>query len=761
MEYKKLLQAIIDIKDKKAQAKALASIFDKVSIKPTHAAPNKGYAYQGGKLPDFDKNTSLQDFFPSIIRNGFSPTLPDSLKEEYDKIERELAGDDYTLHHLIYKYFSRITDEEKDVISLFDKYRIAKAQAYLNSESYLLVKGDFSGMQKFIYGGINREEVGSTQGLSKRLRGRSFYIAAMADMIAEHFAESLGLPIANVIYSGGGHFLLLCENNDESTNTIQVLTQKINEFLLSEVSSALSFITGQAECRKADLENSAQTILAVNHDLNGKKYKAYKDNLTNVFGMEIEARFGKKDKDDTSYDEQIGTLLPKIETIIEFTLKDMGPTKTIADYIKLQNQGFVVCEVQTLNKVVIMTEKGDAKNLKTLLKYYEGLVKSVKIIRINKNSDFLDGATDIKSACKEIEISFGFRYLGNYAPLKVVKDANEKEKEVEPKAIMDFTELIKRNRFKKTLITSDIQYATAHKENDKDKEEDIKKDAAAFAHRAFPTNYENEALAYPKLAVMRLDVDNLGTIFAFGMKGQTSLQQTAALSREFHLFFTGYFSVLAKKYDIYITYSGGDDAFVVGSWIGIVHFAQELYHKFKEFVCNNTEITFSAGVFLCNAHYPVSKFAFDAGEEEEKSKKFAGKNAITIFDHTLSFEHYDAMLNFAVNMLNHVRGDNEKADKEKIARSMVHRILRIIKSCVKEKDGAIKIERIYRETANLHYLFARHGFNEQEITKATKDITKDVMEIILRHFKKDTYKTLYPNFLIPTHYVTLLTRKEK
>ena len=67
------------------------------------------------------------------------------------------------------------------------------------------------------------------------------------------------------------------------------------------------------------------------------------------------------------------------------------------------------------------------------------------------------------------------------------------------------------------------------------------------------------------LGSIRLDVDDLGYVFSHGMKGAT-LAQIVTLSRGMHYFFSAHFDELSKEHDIYLIYSGGDDAFAFGQW---------------------------------------------------------------------------------------------------------------------------------------------------------------------------------------------------
>ena len=66
----------------------------------------------------------------------------------------------------------------------------------------LLVGGDVSGIQRFLY-------TVSSHGAAKSLRGRSAYLQLLSETIARFVLREIGLPPCNLIYSSGGHFYLL------------------------------------------------------------------------------------------------------------------------------------------------------------------------------------------------------------------------------------------------------------------------------------------------------------------------------------------------------------------------------------------------------------------------------------------------------------------------------------------------------------------------------------------------------------------------
>lgn len=397
------------------------------------------------------------------------------------------------------------------------------------------------------------------------------------------------------------------------------------------------------------------------------------------------------EKDET----KIGEILPYTKYIVELT------TKEIIDISKQDD--IVYIEFNKFKKYYIFFD--DDKTYDKIYKLLEELkdkIEKAKLIKIN-DTDFLEYCEKL-SDCFHFPISFSFKYFGQYA---------HKDKE---NNVIEFEKLAKLN-FK-----------------------------------------EEKELSYPLLAVMRLDVDNLGSIFELGLGENDTFSRIANLSRELDIFFSGYINNLAEEFKIYIVYSGGDDAFIIGSWYNVIHFAKELYKSFRKFVCYNNDITFSAGIFLCNENYPVAKFANKAAELEELSKEFKDdnkeKNAVTVFDHTLSWDSYCTMIDFAEKLLSYTNEDGVK-DKEKLNRSLTHRLLRIIKSST-NRNGSINLEKLYKNISQLHYLFARHGFTEEKILQAEEGLEKEIISVILKEFSKEK---LIKNYIIPTNYVILKTRK--
>lgn len=706
--------------------KPLANIFQNIfkeircednSRYPIYFKPEQTYYYNPSILQADNVSNSVnkENTETEIIQ------LHKSLLEEFKKeitllnTTKHIEALSASLYYLLHKYTARISSASYKAfpdISLFDHNRATAALVNcltypldekdlktFNPEKikydFILIKGDLSGIQKFIYSDISLDESGSTKKLAKRLRGRSFYVSLLTDFVASLFIRELELEEANILYSGGGHFLILAPSDKNIEEKINKLEEKINLFLRDKLTSRLTLVLGKDSFDKSLFSNAGEAIQKVNYELNKAKYKKHKAYLEEIL-------FNDKQPDDFNEDETIGELLPYGKYLIEIT-------STNAKRL-LKSNNLAAC-FQPFNSyyfIISEPDRGNAKDaLTSFFTDYKDEISAARIFKIN-DTDFLENASDL---CKyyDFPISFGFKYIGNSAPLD--EDGN----------VLSFEEIAELDR-----------------------------------------NQEAK-LSYPQLGILRLDVDNLGAIFGYGLGEKVAFSRIASLSRELHHFFCGYVNKLAREHQIYIAYSGGDDAFFIGSWINIIHFANTFRKEFEKFVCYNPNITFSAGIFICDAHYPVAKFADKAAEMEKMSKRFNNnsKNANTVFDHTLNWKEFDSMLVFAEKLLQHTK-TKEGIENEKLARSMVHRLLRIIKASLYskgEETGRVDIDKLNRNVMHLHYLFARHGFTAAEIENTQEELKKEIIKVILTNFNK---KELVKNYLIPTQYVILKTRtKEK
>ena len=249
-------------------------------------------------------------------------------------------------------------------------------------------------------------------------------------------------------------------------------------------------------------------------------------------------------------------------------------------------------------------------------------------------------------------------------------------------------------------------------------------DALYFEHLATLSKGAN------KLGILKMDVDNLGKIFANGFdylddKNQSSsISHLSSLSFYMDLFFSGRINQIVSKFNffeeidednnsfykkelifedrgcteiknvfkpkkdlpkdyqdlgtstIHINYSGGDDLLVVGPYDDIIEFAQEFRRRFKKWTANNESINISAGLLFVNSKFPIGKAAILADVELEKSKSL-GKNKISLFNETVNWDtNFDIIQGFD-EIFKFSKFLEGKCEENEISRSFVHSLLNI------------------------------------------------------------------------------------
>ena len=233
--------------------------------KPSHAALVSIMSRL--QIPDKPQPPELRyDLNPlDIRRETIFPTEdgsvdPNRYEELWGEFTRELqlltggrgyqSADYQTLVALLHKYTARMPSAtpweggaERTVpdVSLYDHLRTTAAIAgcvhreilpddldgYLRQSAErplcALLKGDISGLQNFLYG-IKSE------GASRELRGRSFYLQLLTEAIALWILRQFDLPITNLLLASGGHFYLLLPYR-EAREGIDALRAEIAEKL--------------------------------------------------------------------------------------------------------------------------------------------------------------------------------------------------------------------------------------------------------------------------------------------------------------------------------------------------------------------------------------------------------------------------------------------------------------------------------------------------------------------------------------------------
>jgi len=467
-------------------------------------------------------------------------------------------------------------------------------------KKFLMIEGNFYGIQDFIFS----EGSLTNKNAAKVLRGRSFYVSLLTEFVADHLLEKLGLPFTSVITNAAGKFKIIAPNTEKSRKIIEEVEEEINDWLIKnfygEVSIGLTYVEASAnDFLLEEKENRLIQLLSkIGRVAEEKKYKkfnvlkhggsisSYLDNFSE-FGIcpicnRRSAKLDNKIKEDylcnICYDHiKIGENLVKQDTIL-VTTKDAS----LEDKLKMP----------IFDTFQVSFTTGDISKL----------VKERKIIHYwNINSLWKHEA-----------------YLKNLSAIKLING-------YVPKFNEEYEAFIEQ-----------LKYGESQEEIKNIEESFKKKSILSFQNIAKLSLQKSNSgfTGVSALGVFKADIDNLGTIFAKGLRPEKrTFSRYTTLSRQINLFFTLYLPYLCKTEfkSIYTIFAGGDDLFLIGPWSEIIKISKKLSKSFHEYCCENLEITLSAGVFITKSETSVITMAEKSEEALEKAKN-KGKNKITIFD---------------------------------------------------------------------------------------------------------------------------------
>ncbi len=485
-------------------------------------------------------------------------------------------------------------------VSLFDRAKTEAAIAtclehpdICSDEPFLLVAGDFSGMQDFIY-------TISSQGALKTLRARSFFL----EMLAQHVIyeilniESLRLNRTNLIYSGGGMFYLLLPNNESAESSLRKVKTEINDWLFDEHSARLYLGLKWVPTTKDVIESDATTTWSnVIELLENDKRQKFLDKIKSGEMFQIEAPEQETNeascqichRDDVEETEQFKEELRACKSCLRlYKLGDKLPDTVY----------------------IVRGEKESEGNLQIQVgeHWYTVFEQESKIQQLQEGSDVwqinpFEKSENGKPEKRKDAIPL---YIGNYVRQHGELPERAKEKECQ-RRVMDG---------EKTPGDSDM---------------------ASFEGLA------KAACGADLVGILRMDVDNLGKLMADALpQNHRTIAHLSYLSRSLTQFFTLHLNEICKGNtllpdtpldiagknpkdnngrDVTTVYAGGDDLFVVGAWSDVAELAFDVQKCFDAYTCKNPDISISGGMITQQPKFPIYQMARIAGEAEHSAKR--------------------------------------------------------------------------------------------------------------------------------------------
>lgn len=167
-------------------------------------------------------------------------------------------------------------------ISLFDHLKTTAALAgclFLACEGarepFLLVTGDFGGIQDYLFG----LRVGAG-GLARRLRSRSLFVSLATENTVHFILRRLRLPLTNCILSAGGRFTLLLPNTEATERVLAEARARLAEWSQREVGCGLHPHLAALPVGRDELRDFGLVLSRLGERLEQEKAQPLRDVLT-------------------------------------------------------------------------------------------------------------------------------------------------------------------------------------------------------------------------------------------------------------------------------------------------------------------------------------------------------------------------------------------------------------------------------------------------------------------------------------------------
>ncbi len=144
-----------------------------------------------------------------------------------------------------------------------------------------------------------------------------------------------------------------------------------------------------------------------------------------------------------------------------------------------------------------------------------------------------------------------------------------------------------------------------------------------------------------KLAVLKMDVDNLGYIFLNGIKqSKETISKNLTLSRMVDYFFSKEIVNICNqpkfKESMYINYAGGDDLVIISPASMVLELVKDINYEFSKFTGYNKSLHISAGIEFFSSKSPV-RYSIERAEDNlSESKLQDNKNSFNLLGVTLN-----------------------------------------------------------------------------------------------------------------------------
>lgn len=488
---------------------------------------------------------------------------------------------------------------------------------------FLLVQGDFFGIQDFIFA-----EGGQTQKHAhKLLRGRSFQVSLLAECAALKLLEALELPSTSQIVNAAGKFLIVAPNTESARAAVARSRKELNAWCLEHTYGEIGvgLATTAASCDDFAAGRFGELTKRLFEALDAAKHQRFdlcEGDATAAFDGFLDA-----------FDNTLGVCEingkhpadPKASARRGYSLSRLADDQIrIGEELTKRARILVARDASTLNVLgldyfgyrLAFVPDAEASG-----KYGE-LARGRQVVRV---WDF-----DAPEADGTLWRGYARRFVNSYVPVWVDDDltlkADGKYDRLRPDHIGE-AEVGKIKTLHVLAVEDGRDLHGAQK-------------------------YQGEIA----LVTVKGDIDNLGALFQQGLEKPT-FAKMASLSRQVNAFFALWLpwfcehgkdtNGVARFRNTYTVFAGGDDFFLIGPWESTLALATVLREKFAAFVTNDG-ITFSAGMLMTQPQTPVRQLARGTERALDAAKRFEKhgrkKNAATLWGRSVDWADWQALM---------------------------------------------------------------------------------------------------------------------
>jgi CRISPR-associated protein Csm1 len=494
-------------------------------------------------------------------------------------------------------------------------------------QSIALIAGDLPGIQDVLY-------TITAKGAAKTLRGHSAYLQLLSDALVRLLRRRFDLPQANVVFSGGGNFLIAAP--EDVVDEIEGWRRGINEKLLAlhrgALSLAMAWVTVPARwysdsAPRSEPGSLAESRAELQRGLERAKHAPFAELAASRYA-DIFEPLGD------------GGGVPRCE-VCHVEIDEA--TRVTAEETVLCEQchsfAFPAPEDADFRYDSLAWSTANAERL--LISPADGSVSLDKYRRAKGNPPW-------NVALRHLGLDYGFVAAGEEIPPRPGALLAFAPEEFLPPA----PEPGKRYGFR--FLCQSTPREDPHGER-----REI---------RDFHSMAEEDAIGVSRYGVLRMDVDGLGETTAGKGLRHPDLLHLSALSNGLDLFLGGMLEGIGRDCvrqwqawtdrwsgkhvdpahkEPYVIYAGGDDTFIVAAWDVLPALAEAVRARFGAFCLKR--LTMSGGIAVASEKYPLYRAAEEAGAALDRSKDRlvedrrtllvkARKDALTFLGVTLAWE---------------------------------------------------------------------------------------------------------------------------